>query len=410
MPPAMASNSSGPSVLRKEDMHATEGASLIARAHALNHFIDMQAQASSAAAATSSRAGETRRQQSYPQLLDAEAQQTGCLCFGGTGGNSKASRNNNNGVSSRAGGDMASASSSRSRARPVRQYFPDNLAAQPERHPWEPGMEWVILGCVDFLEEHGLDEPNLFAVSAVDDLVRNLSLPVDKPLPSTTDPHVASGAIKARIRHATEPLVSKACLRRYIESQASPDSQTSTSPLSNSLSPAVANTVSPGTLSANSATSENPVSSNSLNSRSREQVATGGLSAANTAAVASSATALASRVAEVAAARSFTETHLGKTLELTESEASPKRAYVLARFLRLLGRVSAHVETSRMNAHCLAKCVAPSMLHWDPNSTFALLMLGKITAFVMTMIEEARIHDQSLCEVIDRLNDTITPS
>ena len=202
-------------------------------------------------------------------------------------------------------------------------------------------MEWLILACVDFLEDNGLDERTLFAVSAVDDLVRNMSVDLGHKLPRTTDPHVAAGVIKAQIRHANEPLVSKECLREYIESQ--PQQQ--------------------------------PADPNA------ELAPTTG------------------------ASPSYRESHLARTVENTERSCSARRAYILARFMRLLGRVSANVEVSKMNAHCLAKCVAPSMLHWDPNSSFALLMLGKITAFVMTMIEDARVFDENLCQKIAELEE-----
>lgn len=195
-------------------------------------------------------------------------------------------------------------------------------------------MQWLILACVDFLEQHGLGERNIFAVSAVDDLVRDMSVQLGQPLPTSTDPHVAAGVIKAQIRHADSPLVSKDCLRAYIEHH------------------------------------NEDISSASLN-------------------------------------RSFVDTHLSKTILAMEDSVGAKRAYVLARIMRLLGRVSANEEVSKMNAHCLAKCVAPSMLHWDPNSSFALLMLGKITAFVMAMIEDARVFDEQLCHKIQQLSEVI---
>lgn len=196
-------------------------------------------------------------------------------------------------------------------------------------------MEWLILACVNLLEREGLAERNIFAVSAVEDLVKETTVPLGRDLPTGTDPHIAAGVIKAQIRHADSPLVSKDCLRLYIERQ--------------------------GEAGAGEA-------------KHRD---------------------------------CFADCELSKAINETEVKVSVKRAYVLAKIMRLLGRVSANEPTSGMNAHCLAKCVAPSMLHWDPNSSFSLLMLGKITGFVMTMIEDARIFDEKLSAKIDELANAL---
>lgn len=234
-------------------------------------------------------------------------------------------------------------------------------------------MEWLIIACVDFLENDGLDEPNLFAVSAVDDLVKALRVPVGVHLPRNTDPHVASGAIKAQIRYADEPLVSKDCLRAYIEAHQHGTPGASDAPASSVVT---TSTSSASHLANDYSDADGPVGA-----------------------------------ALRAASPEFRATNLATAVARTYADAGgARRAYVLARILRLLGRVTANRETSKMNAHCLAKCVAPSMLHWDPNSTFSLLMLGKITAYIMAMIEEARVHDQELCEVINALQPEATPS
>ncbi|KAI0564038.1 Rho GTPase activation protein [Gracilaria domingensis] len=319
-----------PAIVRQEDMMAgmmggggtgivDNGTSLIARAEALNAFMRMQPAANQAR-----QMPHTLSPTSLPPRPSSQYDppvEPGCLCFG----SSKPSRRpQTRHVSSHV-------------TRPRREYYPDNLSVQPARHPWTPHMEWLILACIDFLELNGLGERTLFAVSAVDDLVRNMRVDLGASLPSSTDPHVAAGVIKAQIRHANEPLVAKDCLRAYIESQPSDDSQ--------------------------------------------------GASIVNTSAT-------------------YRDSHLARTVDATARLSSPKRAYILARFMRLLGRVSANVEVSKMNAHCLAKCVAPSMLHWDPNSSFALLMLGKITAFVMNMIEDARVYDENLCQKISELQSS----
>ncbi|PXF49992.1 Rho GTPase-activating protein 22 [Gracilariopsis chorda] len=318
-----------PAIIHKEDMMAgmmggggtgivDNGTSLIARAEALNAFMRMQPAANQARHAPHTFSAPPP-QQHIPSPHYDPPEEPGCLCFGSSKQSSRRppARHVPNHISS---------------ARPRREYYPDNLSVQPERHPWTPHMEWLILACIDFLELHGLDERTLFAVSAVDDLVRNMHVDIGVKLPSNTDPHVAAGVIKAQIRHANEPLVAKDCLKAYIASQP-PDDGQSTAP------------------------------------------------AASTPSI-------------------YRDSHLARTVDATERMSSPRRAYILARFMRLLGRVSANVEVSKMNAHCLAKCVAPSMLHWDPNSSFALLMLGKITAFVMTMIEDARVFDEKLCQKI----------
>lgn len=291
-------------------MHATDGASLIARAHALDHFVDMQATAAAAASKTAS----------APAPASAP---TSCLCFGGS--SSSSTRSAPRPPPKEFRGNLGGVGAAR-RAQVARGgggvYRPDNLAVKPERECWGEAMERLIVACCAVLEEHGLDEPNLFAVSAVDDLVRGLRLAGDGFGPET-DPHVAAGVIKARVRYAESPLVGREGLRRFI---------------------------------------------------GREGPGTG-----------------------------WEGSVLKETVGIVRKENGVRRAYVFARVMRLLGRVSANVERSRMNAHCLAKCVAPSMLHWDPNSTFALLMLGKITAYVMAMIEEARVYDEEVCATVEAL-------
>lgn len=313
------------------------GTSLIARAEALNAFMKMQPAADQArnAAATGHGGASARATATAPSRTAASSQSVGCFCFGGGGSSAK-----------------LSSSSTAAPPKPRREYYPDNLSVQPKPHPWDARMEWLIVACMDFLEKYGLHERNLFAVSAVDDLVRAMSVPRGAPLPRGTDPHVAAGVIKAKIRHADEPLVAKSCLRDYIDAQAADSGDNGNS---RDKSPTKENRSAPISSSPNSI------------------------------------------------APSFRLSFLAKTIDSLSTIHGPKRAYILARFMRLLGRVSANIESSRMNAHCLAKCVAPSMLHWDPNSGFALLMLGKITAYVMTMIEEARVFDESLCQKIDLL-------
>ncbi|CAN8070601.1 unnamed protein product [Agarophyton chilense] len=319
-----------PAIVRQEDMMAgmmggggtgivDNGTSLIARAEALNAFMRMQPAANMARQTPHSLAPTSLPPRPSPQY-DAPVE-PGCLCFGSSKPSRRPSARH---VSSQV-------------TRPRREYYPDNLSVQPERHPWTSHMEWLILACIDFLELNGLGERTLFAVSAVDDLVRNMHVDIGVGLPSNTDPHVAAGVIKAQIRHANEPLVAKECLRAYIESQPTDDSQ---------------------------------------------------------------------KASVFKTAATYRESHLARTVDATVRISSPRRAYILARFMRLLGRVSANVEVSKMNAHCLAKCVAPSMLHWDPNSSFALLMLGKITAFVMNMIEDARAFDENLCQKISELQSS----
>lgn len=220
-------------------------------------------------------------------------------------------------------------------------------------------MEWLIVACVDFLEQYGLHEQNIFAVSAVDHLVRGTTIALLSRMPDNTDPHVAAGVIKDKIRHAEEPLIDKQCLRAYIEA------------LGEGVAQAEAST---GNAGGGDADNSNP-----------------------DAGVATAADG------SLAVASTFRETFLAKTIEATRVGHGARRAYILARFLRLLGRVSANVESSRMAAHSLAKCVAPSMLHWDPNANFALLMLGRITAYVKKMVEEARAYDEQLCQMVEEL-------
>lgn len=324
------------------------GTSLIARAEALNAFMKMQPaadQARNAAAgnATGTAPNTTRSMQPAAPAEDP----SGCFCFS----TSSTKRPNTAGKTSPQAGP-----------RPQREYYPDNLSVQPKPHPWDNRMEWLITACVDFLEAQGLHERNLFAVSAVEDLVRAMTVPLGSPLPKTTDPHVAAGVIKAKIRHADEPLVSKTCLRKYIDAQASEGGDGK--------------------------------------AKGQKKAAQGAPKDSEKGTGSAPGTP---KTPKTSRARTFRQTFLASTIDDMEELHGARRSYILARFMRLLGRVSANIEASKMNAHCLAKCVAPSMLHWDPNSGFALLMLGKITAYVMAMIEDARVFDEHLCQKIDDL-------
>lgn len=305
---------------------ADSGTNLIARAEALNAFMRMQPAANQARLAATN--GVPPSSRAAPG--DASPVQSSCLCFGRT----------------------VSATPAPVSSRPVREYYPDNLSVQPTPHPWEDRMEWLIVACINFLEARGLHEHNLFAVSAVDDLVRQTTVSHLSELPSLTDPHVAAGVIKAKIRHAEEPLIDRSCLRQFIDAQGERSAAASAA-------------------TADSVSGQNDTGT-SLSVASKS-------------------------------ASTYRESYLAKTIEGTNELCGPRRAYILARFMRLLGRVSANVQESRMNSHSLAKCVAPSMLHWDPNTNFALLMLGRITAYVMTMIEDARVYDEPLCQRIDQL-------
>lgn len=290
-------------------------------------------------------------------------------------------------------------------ARPVREYYPDNLSVQPKPHPWEDQMEWLIVACIDLLETSGLHEHNLFAVSAVDDLVRQTTVPHHTPMPPRTDPHVAAGVIKAKIRHADEPLVDRSCLRYFIDKAAGKQRQQQQQEQKDQHNGDNDDEYDSVHASGDENRNTNGGPEEGTQQQQQQQdnhnqpqkthsegnPATGATVGASTLAVASHS------------ANTFADSYLAATIESTNKLKGPRRAYILARLMRLLGRVSANVQQSRMNAHSLAKCVAPSMLHWDPNTNFALLMLGRITAYVMTMIEDARVFDENLCIKIDEL-------
>lgn len=378
---ATTNASTTPSQIMQSSPHEN-GTSLIARAEALNAFMKMQPAADQArhnANAISTptspktplqspppqpssppRYAHTAPSSRTPPLPTDNGNTTGCFCFGGGDPSSSTRRNGGSvgyGYNSPSSTTAAGGVTSSEMQRPKREYYPDNLSVQPKPHPWDNQMEWLIVTCIDFLERFGLCERNLFAVSAVDDLVRAMSVPLGSPLPTSTDPHVAAGVIKAKIRHADEPLVPKHCLREYIDTHVS-DNNNQQQKTNNGNIDDGETTTSP---------------SAKVNATGRKNRST------------------------------FQESFLAKTVDDMSQTQSARRAYILARFMRLLGRVSANIGDSKMNAHCLAKCVAPSMLHWDPNSNFALLMLGKITAYVMDMIEDARIFDEQLCFKIDQL-------
>ena len=101
----------------------------------------------------------------------------------------------------------------------------------------------------------------------------------------------------------------------------------------------------------------------------------------------------------------FASSVLRSTLDIIASEFSVRRALLCAHLLRLLGTISARIAVTNMNAHNLALCLAPSMLQWDPNGMNALLILNKMMQFIMQLIEESRIHMESLdsyCESLSK--------
>lgn len=223
------------------------------------------------------------------------------------------------------------------------------------------------MACVELLQRVGLDEPNLFAVSAVDAHVRRLRVRRGAPLPPSTDPHVATGAIKAHIRAAETPLVPPPALQAYIAA-------------AGGAAPAGGGGGGGGGGAAGA-----PLTPGGM-----------GPPRDSMAAAAAAAGTPPAAVGGAAGSGGWKASHLARTLGTIEASAGPSRAGVFGRLMLLLGRITARVEVSRMNAHCLAKCIAPSLLHWDAVSTFSLLTLGKITAFVMAMVEEARLYDELL--------------
>ncbi|GAB0488874.1 hypothetical protein MMPV_000087 [Pyropia vietnamensis] len=373
------------------------GTGFIARPEAMNVFIQMQPEASAAlnrnlaAAAARARgggageagagaggvhsptrqgradAGRPARQPAPPPSPPSGGGGGGCLCFSSPkddAGDLRPSRSSPpppplpTGTGGGTGGRPVSNASAAASA----------VAAEPPRVPWSPDVEWQIVACVELLQREGLDEPNLFAVSAVDAHVRRLRVRRGAPLPAATDPHVATGAIKAHIRAAETPLVPAPALQAYIAAAGAGPAGARGSGGSGGgvgagapLTPGGMNpsTDSPSAAAASAAAGIPP--------------ATGG-----------------------AGGGGWKGSHLARTLAAIEATEGSTRAGVFGRLMLLLGRITARVEVSRMNAHCLAKCIAPSLLHWDAVSTFSLLTLGKITAFVMAMVEEARLYDELL--------------
>eukprot|EP00189_Rhodosorus_marinus_P004608 CAMPEP_0113969890 /NCGR_PEP_ID=MMETSP0011_2-20120614/10675_1 /TAXON_ID=101924 /ORGANISM="Rhodosorus marinus" /LENGTH=305 /DNA_ID=CAMNT_0000983811 /DNA_START=67 /DNA_END=983 /DNA_ORIENTATION=- /assembly_acc=CAM_ASM_000156 len=92
---------------------------------------------------------------------------------------------------------------------------------------------------------------------------------------------------------------------------------------------------------------------------------------------------------------SFKESLLYSTLQIVR-EKSPRRAFVLARLMYLLGDISSRIEITQMNSHNLSLCLAPSLLQWDPYADAALLVLGRMTAYVMELIDDGREHAEKL--------------
>lgn len=215
---------------------------------------------------------------------------------------------------------------------PKREYYPENISIRPLRHPWTEHVEWLLIACIDFLEKKALHELRLFAVSAVDDSLNDLQVDIGYFLPSNTDPHVAAGVIKMKLRNVNEPLASKDCLTSFIDLQ------------------------------------------NAIQEKN------------------------------VPLASEFESSHLATAIEITRKSKGQRRAYIFARLIRLLGLLTANSDKNGMSTEGLAKCVAPSLLHWDPNSRFSLLMLGKITSYVMKMTDEARLF----CELLRKRINSFT--
>mmetsp|Transcript_4861 Transcript_4861/g.13036 ORF Transcript_4861/g.13036 Transcript_4861/m.13036 type:complete len:328 (-) Transcript_4861:117-1100(-) len=226
------------------------------------------------------------------------------------------------------------------------------LEVQRKKFEWNELTEHTLLVCIDHLFKYGIREQRLFAVSADQDDVDALRVQLGMPLPENVDLHVAAATIKDRMRHAKEPFMPIAALKPWLEKKRSAAAETE---------------------------HMSPPHSGRSSSFSDDQCA-----------------ALASG--------SFEDSVIKQTLEIMRNEVSPKRAYLCARFLLLLGYIASGIETTQMNSHNLALCITPSLLQWDNNAKQALLILSRMTAFVIQLIDDAQLYSEKVRRYCDELH------
>mmetsp|Transcript_2846 Transcript_2846/g.8691 ORF Transcript_2846/g.8691 Transcript_2846/m.8691 type:complete len:336 (+) Transcript_2846:207-1214(+) len=211
--------------------------------------------------------------------------------------------------------------------------------------PWNKELHRYILSCIDVLESSGLTAKRPFAVSGSQMVIEKMKHKYDEPLPANTDLHVTCAVLKQAIRDAEIPLVEIEALQHW------------------------AFTVAAAKTRRGEVTEEED--------DCLSQVPT------------------------------FKSSHLYATLQIVE-EKSPQRAYVLARLVYMLGDISARVEETQMNSHNLSLCLAPSLLQWDAYEDSALLVLGRMTAFVMNLIDDGRENPERLRDYYTELHSRLS--
>mmetsp|Transcript_4078 Transcript_4078/g.7157 ORF Transcript_4078/g.7157 Transcript_4078/m.7157 type:complete len:349 (-) Transcript_4078:322-1368(-) len=224
-------------------------------------------------------------------------------------------------------------------------------SATQKKFQWDALTEYTILACIEHLDTNGVQEPRLFAVSADQDDVDMLRVETGVPLKEDMDLHVAAATIKDRMRHADSPFIPISAVQTWIASQV----QAQEAEMKAHLRVDDPNRL---TQSTNSAEEMESI--------------------------------------YIAKTTSFAESNLKKILDHIKHSVSEQRAKLVSRFFLLLGDIAARISITQMNSHNLALCLTPSMLQWDTHASQALLVLARMTAFVMEMIDDARLFSESL--------------
>eukprot|EP00188_Purpureofilum_apyrenoidigerum_P004130 Plantae.Rhodophyta-Purpureofilum_apyrenoidigerum.ctg45440.p1 GENE.Plantae.Rhodophyta-Purpureofilum_apyrenoidigerum.ctg45440~~Plantae.Rhodophyta-Purpureofilum_apyrenoidigerum.ctg45440.p1 ORF type:complete len:348 (+),score=61.33 Plantae.Rhodophyta-Purpureofilum_apyrenoidigerum.ctg45440:38-1045(+) len=220
------------------------------------------------------------------------------------------------------------------------------IAPESFEFPWNQQLYRYILSCIDVLESSGLTAKRPFAVSGSQMIIEKMKHKYEAPIPPDTDLHVTCAVLKQAIRDAESPLIEIDALQQWAFAVASAKS--------------------------------NRREDGNEDDDCMSQVPT------------------------------FRTSHLFATLQLVEQE-SLRRAYVLARLMYMLGDISARVEETQMNSHNLSLCLAPSLLQWDAYEDSALLVLGRMTAFVMNLIDDGRENAERLGEYCIDLSGRLSP-
>eukprot|EP00871_Galdieria_phlegrea_P001273 jgi/Galph1/2146/GphlegSOOS_G775.1 len=225
---------------------------------------------------------------------------------------------------------------------------------------WDTDTLLKMETCLNHIEHYGLEIIGIFGVSGSSTEIEQIhSLSSEADIPASIDIHAVTGFIKTVLREATQPLIPRQAFDAW-------STMAAQRPVFSR--PIPADSVIPNSKQAPGetykSTEDNTLSYNDI--------------------------WFSLGIPETS---SFLKTDLASVLSFIPDFA---RAFVLAKLVLTLGRISAFSDRNKMNAHNLALVLAPAMTQWDATAVTALIELGKMTSLVEAMIKDAKENDQAL--------------